>query len=95
MNMPSSYREQNCSSFSDSVLCLGGRIEEYPQSVKSWTDKLEWFTQSTPQRELDRIDGEPVVFEWNIFPGHTTLKLLREVHSMTEKELDILPQDFN
>ena len=30
--------------FSDSVLCLGGRIAEYPQSVKSWLDKIEWST---------------------------------------------------
>ena len=31
---------------SAAVLCLGGRIAEYPRSVKSWKDEIEWFTQS-------------------------------------------------
>ena len=33
-------------------------------------------------RALDRIDGEPIEFEWNIFPGFTTLQ-----HSHTVPEL--------
>ena len=49
---------------------------------------------STPYRELDRIDGEPVVFEWKIFPRHTSLKLLSEAQIMMEKELNVLPKDF-
>ena len=28
---------------------------------------------------LDRIDGEPMEFEWNIFPGFNTLQLSQEV----------------
>ena len=57
-------------------------------------DKIEWITHYTLCRELDRIDGHPVVFEWKIFPGHTTLKLLTEVQNMMEKELNVLSQDF-
>ena len=83
--MLSSFRQQKFSSFfSDSVLCFGGRIAEYPQSVKSWTDKIELSTHSISYRELDRIDGEPVVSEWNVVPGHTTLNLLREVQNMMD-----------
>ena len=80
--------------FSNSVLCFGGIIADYPPSVKSWTDKSERFTHSTPYRELERIDGEPVVFEWMIFPGYTTLELIREVQNMMQKELGVLPRDF-
>ena len=62
----------------DSVLCLG-KIVQYPRSVTSWKGKIEWFAQSPEYRELDRIDGGSVVFEWKfIFPGHTTLQLLQE-----------------
>ena len=85
------YQVIDSNIFSDSVL---GRFAEYRQSVKSWTDKIEWFTHSALYRELDRIDGEAVVFEWKIFPGHTTLKLLSEVRNMMEKELAVLPKDF-
>ena len=30
-------------------------------------------------RNFDRIDGEPLEFEWNIFPGFNTLQLRQEV----------------
>ena len=71
--------------FSDSVLCLGDRIAEYPRSVASWQDKIDRFTQSPQYRELDSVDGEPVVFEWNFSHDHTTLKLLQEVQSTMEE----------
>ena len=58
--------------FSGSVLCVG-KTREYPQSNIEWANRLEWFTSTNQYRELDGIDGEPVEFEWMIFPGHTTL----------------------
>ena len=33
-------------------LDLGGRIAEYPRSVKSWTDKIDWFTQIPEYRKI-------------------------------------------
>ena len=65
--------------FSDSVLCLGGKIAEYQPSVQTWTNGIEWFTPSVPYRVPDKIDGDSVVFEWKFFPGHTTLTLCQEV----------------
>ena len=40
--------------------------------------KIEWFMKSREYRELNGIDGEPVEFEWSVFPGYTILGLLRE-----------------
>ena len=40
------------------------------------------------------MDGDPVVFEWKILPGHTTLQLLQEAQKMMENELKIQPQNF-
>ena len=60
--------------FSDSVLCLG-KIHENPQSNAAWEQRLSWFKTSQEYRDLDRIDGEPMEFEWNIFPGFNTLQL--------------------
>ena len=71
------------------MLCLG-KIIEYPRSITSWKDKIEWFTQSREYHELDSIDGEPVVFEWIIFPGYTTVQLLQEIHrTMEEKRIQL------
>ena len=59
--------------FQDSVLSLG-KLAEYSRSVTSWKDKIVWFT-----REMDGV-----VFEWEIIPGHTTLKLLQEFRRAME-----------
>ena len=41
-------------------------------------DRLAWFKSSPEYRDLDRIDGEPMEFEWHIFPGFNTLQLSQE-----------------
>ena len=51
--------------FSDSVLCFG-KMNENPQSNTVWEDKLTWFKSSSQYRSLDKTDGEPREFEWNI-----------------------------
>ena len=78
--------------FSDSVLCLG-KIFENPQSNDAWEQRLEWLKSSSKYRNFDRIDGEPMEFEWNIFPGYNTLQLDDEVKSLL-LELDETPENF-
>ena len=56
--------------FSDSELCLG-KMNENPRSNIAWAERLEWFKSSPEYRTLDRIDGEPMEFEWNIFQDST------------------------
>ena len=67
--------------FPDSVLCLG-KIHENPRSNNAWEQRLEWFKTSQEYRNLDRIDGEPMEFEWTIFQGFTTLQHSQEVRSL-------------
>ena len=78
--------------FSDSVLCLG-KMSENPQSNIVWEDKLTWFKSSPEYRALDKIDGEPMEFKWNIFPGFTTLQLVREVQELLSR-LSVEPENF-
>ena len=73
--------------FSDSVLCLG-KMSENPLSKNVWEDKLTWFKCSSEYRTLDRIDGEPMEFEWNIFPGFTTLELCNKVQEFFSRMSD-------
>ena len=44
-------------------------------------------------RNFDRIDGEPMDFEWNVFPGFKTLQLNDEVKSLLLR-LDETPENF-
>ena len=78
--------------FSDSVLCLG-KIHENPQSNSAWEDRLGWFKSSPEYRNFDRIDGEPIEFEWNIFPGFNTLQLSQEVKHLLLR-LGETPENF-
>ena len=66
--------------------------------VMSWKDESEpnikfclgeeswsWFKDSSQYRTLDTIDGEPMEFEWNIFPGFTALQLVHGVQKIMSK----------
>ena len=70
--------------FSDSVLCLG-KMNQNPISNTVWEDKLKWFKSSSQYRALDKIYGEPMEFEWNIFPGFTTLQLCHKVQELLSR----------
>ena len=67
--------------FSDSVLCLG-RIHQHPESNKTWKKRIEGITTEKSYRDYDGINGEPTEFEWNIFPGFTTLQLCGKVNDL-------------
>ena len=64
--------------FSDSVLCLG-RIHQHPESNEAWKKRIEGVMTEKSYRDYDGINGEPTEFEWNIFPGFTTLQLCGKV----------------
>ena len=54
--------------------------------------KTDWDA-SPEYRNFDRIDGEPMDFEWHIFPGFNTLHLSDEVKSLLMK-LGETPENF-
>ena len=63
--------------------CIVSWKDEREPSIKqSMEDILAWFRSSPEYRTLDRIDGEPIEFEWNIFPGFTTLHLSHKVQEI-------------
>ena len=78
--------------FSDSVLCLG-RVHQHPKSNESWKERIEWITTSQSYRDYDRISGEPTEFEWNSFPGFTTLQLYGKVTDLLSR-LGETPETF-
>ena len=72
------------------LLCLGTRTLN-----QKMHGKTEWCgsTDSSEYRTLDRIDGEPLEMEWNIFPGFTTWELCTEVQELLSK-LSLTPGKF-
>ena len=45
---------------------------------KAWERKIKWFLETRYFKELDRIDGEHMEFEWKNFTGFTALNSRRD-----------------
>ena len=60
-------------------------MNQNPTSNSAWEEKFSWFKCSSQYRTLNTIDGEPMVLEWHIFPGFTTLQLCNKVHEFLSK----------
>ena len=78
--------------FSDSVLCLG-RVHQHPQSNEAWKERIEWIKIDKSYRDFEGINGEPTEFEWNIFPGFTTLQFCSKVTDLLSR-LGETPETF-
>ena len=78
--------------FSDSVLCLG-KIHQHPESNETWKKRIGWIITEKNYRDFDGINGEPTEFEWNIFPGFTTLQLCGKVTDLLSR-LGETPETF-
>ena len=49
------------------------------------------FQSTVSIQEFCGIDGEPVEFEWNLFPGLTSLALLRKIHGdLQRRNIDLI-----
>ena len=67
--------------FTDSVLYLGGRRQEYPSPMKAW-EKHRMLCANTRCREIHDLAGQLVQFDWRIFLGRTTTKITQEIKKM-------------
>ena len=78
--------------FSDSVLCLG-RILQHPDSNEAWKNRIAGVKAEKSYRDYDGINREPTEFEWNIFPGFTTLQLRDKINDLLS-DLGKTPETF-
>ena len=79
--------------FSDSVLCLR-RILQQPDSNESWKNRIAGGQiREKLQRYYDGINGEQTEFEWNIFPGFTTLQICGKINDLLSS-LGQTPESF-
>ena len=67
--------------FSDSVLCFG-RIHQHPESNEAWKKRIEGVMTEKSYKDYDGLDGETTEFQWNIFPGFTTLQLCDKINDL-------------
>ena len=67
--------------FSDSVLCLG-KVLQHPECNEAWKSRVAGVRAERNYRDFDDIKGESAEFEWNIFPGFTTLQLCDKINNL-------------
>ena len=78
--------------FSDSVLCLG-KVLQHPECNEAWKNRVAGVRAERSYRDHDAINGESTEFEWNIFPGFTTLQLCDRISDLLSS-LGETPETF-
>ena len=67
--------------FSDSVLCLG-KVLQHPECNEAWKNRVAGVRAERSYRDYDDVSGESTEFEWNIFPGFTSLQLCDKISNL-------------
>ena len=62
--------------------------------VATWKSKIKGYSENNHFKDMNRIDGMPTEFEWNIFPGIITLGLLEKIQSLM-RDLQCDSEHFN
>ena len=65
---------------SDSALCLG-KMNDSKDAIVRWEGQVGEFKMSPSYKELLGIDVEAIGFEWNNFPGFSSLQILQEIQN--------------
>ena len=67
--------------FSDSVLCLG-KVLQHPECNEAWKNRVAGVRAERSYRDFEDVSGESTEFEWNIFPGFTSLQLCDKISNL-------------
>ena len=66
--------------FADS-LCLG-KVFQHPECNEAWKNRVAGVRAERSYRDFEDVSGESTEFEWNIFPGFTTLQLCGKINDL-------------
>ena len=67
--------------YSQILLCLG-KFLQHPECNEAWKSRVAGVRAERSYRDFDAINGESTEFEWNIFPGFTTLQLCDKISNL-------------
>ena len=78
--------------FSDSVLCLG-KVLQHPECNEAWKNRVAGVRAERNYSDFEDVKGESTEFEWNIFPGFTSLQLCDRINDLLSS-LGQTPETF-
>ena len=67
--------------FSDSVVCLG-KVLQHPECNEAWKKRVAGVRAERNYSDFEDVKGESTEFEWNIFPGFTSLQLCDRISNL-------------
>ena len=67
--------------FSDSVFCLC-KVLQHPECNEAWKNRVAGVRAERSYRDYEDVSGESTEFEWNIFPGFTSLQLCDKISNL-------------
>ena len=70
-----------------------GKVVQHPECNEAWKNRVAGVRAERSYRDYDAINGESTKFEWNIFPGLTTLQLCGKVTDLLSS-LGETPETF-
>ena len=71
-----------------------GKMHSPEDAIKKWNDRVSTLKMCHTFRELQGLDGEPIDFEWKIFPGATVLDTLQKIQADLQGK-HITPANFS
>ena len=63
-------------------------------AIRRWSDQVSTLKMCPTFRELQGSDGDPVNFEWKIFPGAKALDILHKIQEHLQGK-NITPEKFS
>ena len=89
----SSILKAQKSTSSQILCCASERFFQHPESNEAWKNRVAGIRSEKSYRDYDAISGESTEFEWNIFPGFTTLQLCDKINDLLS-DLGQTPETF-
>ena len=74
------------------MLCLG-RVLQHPECNEAWKNRVARVRAERSYRDYETVSGESTEFEWNIFPGFTSLQLCDKISNLLSS-LGQTPETF-
>ena len=77
------WTKANVHVHSDSVVSFG-KMQDHSGANQKCIAQLDEFQKSNSYNELVGIDGEPIELKWIIFPGLTSLEILKKIQKTSK-----------
>ena len=92
MNQTLKWAKAKVCVYADSVLCVR-QMKDSKEAIERWRCQVEELEMYLSFKELLRIEGQALEFEWKKFSGFSSLSFLQEIQKDLARK-NIQPEEF-